>query len=178
MTRQIIIVDCETNGLDLVKHEAVEVAWANLDTDEGGCFIPKHDVQKVLGAADVKALQINRYIDRIADQPQANGVDDPRSALWHALEGNTLAGSNPAFDAAMLTKMFSGFRGNPTPWHYRLFDLSAYAAGVLGLDELPGLALVCELLGVRAPDHTAAGDVAATARCFEILREGKCEISG
>lgn len=171
--RQIVVVDTETNGLDPDRHQAVEVAWWNLDTGERGVFIPQHNVSMVLHDADVRALQINRYVDRIAGQKQDNGRETV--GLFQQLDGNTLAGSNPAFDAAMLRKVFAGTRrgADPpgvVPWHHRMWDLSAYAAGVLGLEELPGLAKVCELLEIEPGDHTAEADVTACGLCFKKLR--------
>lgn len=177
VSRHLIVVDTESNGLNPDVHEAVEVAWWNLTTDERGHFIPNHDVGQVLGNAEVAALQVNRYIDRIAPrvgEQNAYASDALAGGLCKQLEGQTLAGSNPAFDAAMLRKLFIDLpycRGySPTPWHHRMFDLSAYAAGVLGLDELPGLAKVCELLGIEPGDHTAEADVTATGLCIKELQ--------
>lgn len=176
--RHIVVVDTETNGLDPARHQAVEIAYWNLTTDERGVFIPAHDVSKVLAAAQVKALQINRYVDRIADRVPATDGDELRE-FSQQLESCTLAGSNPAFDAAMIAKVFrpkhavmaDGRVVNTwsPPWHHRLLDLSAFAAGMLALDELPGLSSVCELLGVDPGDHTAEGDVTATGECFKKL---------
>lgn len=174
--RHVLVVDCETNGLDPARHQAVEIAWWNLDTDERGAFIPQHDVSKVLAAAEVKALQVNRYVDRIADRVPVNDTREANQ-IREQLNGCTLAGSNPAFDAAMLAKWLrpspmvlpEAWRRWSPPWHYRLLDLSALAAGMLVLDELPGLSSVCELLGVDPGDHTAEGDVTATGECFKKL---------
>lgn len=163
--RNFVVVDCETNGLNPEIHQAVEIAWWNLTTDERGCYIPEHNVGRVLGLAEVKALQINRYIDRIADRVPVNDFAES-SQLRDALRGSTLAGSNPSFDAAMLRKHL---RLSTDLWHHRMWDLSAYAAGVLGLDELPGLAKVCELLDIEPGDHTAEADVLATGFCFKAL---------
>lgn len=166
MTRHLVVVDTETNGLDPEHHEPVEVAWWNLTTDVRGHFITAHDVHKVLWKADVKALQVNRYVDRIADRvPHSHHTET--YDLHDQLKGNTLAGSNPAFDAVMLRKLQDLAS---SPWHYRLFDLSAYAAGALGLDELPGLATVCELLNIEPGDHTAEADVTATGLCIRALQ--------
>lgn len=179
--RQIIVVDVETSGLDPAKHVTVEVAWWNLSTDDRGAFVPIHDVPNTLATADIQALQVNRYVDRLATAEQ----DEKHIAaqqLWDTLSGNTLAGSNPAFDAAFLTRMFTkskrSYRAH-APWHHRLLDLSSYAAGVLGmpLSALPGLSTVCAELGIEHRDaHTAAGDVAATVACFRRLRHP--EVSG
>lgn len=177
--RQTIVVDTESNGLDPDIHQAVEIAWWNLDTDERGLFIPHHDVSHVLANAEIQALRINRYVDRIADTNVSNSdIYERREAtsrLYKQLHGNTLAGSNPAFDAAMLRKLFASDRAygpTPAPWHHRLFDLSAYARGVIGLKNLPGLAEVCHMLAIDPGDHTAEADVTATGLCFRKLMAG------
>jgi DNA polymerase III subunit epsilon len=182
--RPVIVVDCETTGLDPRAHMVVEVAWWNLDTDERGRFVPPHSWQDAVATASLKALQINRYIDRIAATPQ-DWDHSEAWRLWRQFGGDplvldpdhvpaTLAGANPAFDAQFLREVFKPLGKEVddldlTPWHQRLWDVSAYAAGVLGLDELPGLAKVCELLDVPAPDHSAAGDVTVTGLCLRAL---------
>lgn len=184
--RQVVVVDVETNGLDHEKHTVVEVAWENLTTGAAGVFVPPHDVHHVLATADVKALQITRYIDRLATAEQDDDRGEGARVLWENLRGNTLAGSNPRFDAAFLTKMFTeqyvgthDMKGVP-PWHHRLLDLSAYTAGVLGIDlgELPGLFTVCAALAIPLVDaHTAGGDVAATVACFRRLAEMRANLT-
>jgi len=173
-TRQLVLVDVETNGLAHTIHEAVEVGWWNLSTGERGEFIPAHDVRAVLANADLRALQINRYIDRIAMARQDDGGVEA-SKLADQLHDNTLVGVNPGFDAPFLADMFARYeaqRAFSAPlWHHREWDINSYAAGVLGLDELPGLVRLCELLEVGvSPDHTAVGDVTAAGECFINLR--------
>lgn len=170
--REIIVADIETSGLDRSRHTTVEVAWWHLGTGQRGVFVPPHSVSEVLANADIAALQINRYIDRLAHAQQDQKAEAAYE-LAEVLEGNTLAGSNPAFDAAFLPDMFESYDGDyevyVPRWHHRLLDLSAYAAGVLGIPptELPGLATVCEALDVTNPaPHTAEGDVTATGQCF------------
>lgn len=176
--RQIIVVDVETNGLDPSRHTTVEVAWWNLSTGDRGAFVPPHDISATLATADIQALQVNRYVDRLATAEQDDEGPFAAQLLWEALSGSTLAGSNPAFDARFLAKMFTkGYKPyrafyDGTPWHHRLLDLSAYAAGVLGLPPsvLPGLSTVCKHLDVALVGaHTAAGDVTATGECFRKL---------
>lgn len=171
LPRHLYVIDVETSGLDVAKHEVVEVAWWNLTLDERGHFVPRHDVRQILAEGDLDALRINRYLDRIPLMPQADGATvRGLHARLTGVGGSTLIGSNPTFDAAMLMKLFRRQLPNaPVPWHHRLWDLSAYAAGVLGLDELPGLSKVCELLDVPGPDHTAEGDVTATGLCWREL---------
>jgi DNA polymerase-3 subunit epsilon len=168
MSRQRVVVDVETNGLDPDVHQAFEVAWFNLDTAEHGDFILVHNISELLGSADPEALRINRYIDRIPGQIQDGGA---LHRLHQELRGNTLVGSNPAFDAAFLVKAFKAKTSvtESRPWHHRLWDVSAYAAGVLGLEELPGLYAICAQLGVEPPTHTATDDVRATVECIREL---------
>ncbi|MGH3978436.1 MAG: 3'-5' exonuclease [Pseudonocardiaceae bacterium] len=177
--RQIIVVDCETTGLD-AWHYPVEVAWWNLATDQRGCFVPPHE--RWLFGADPQALACNRYEQRIAHRV----VDADYTAatvLAQQLAGNILAGSAPAFDAGMLRRLFVTCQGAREggrhaawrdPWHHRLLDLAAYTAGAVGLDpaRLPGLDRVCQLLGVDYDPEAAHGaehDVTATGRCFRAL---------
>lgn len=157
----VIVVDCETTGLLPENHIAVEVAWWDLSTNERKCFIPRHSVEFVLSHGDPVALEMNGYRERLLGQPMDNGEN--MVMLGARLHNNTMAGSNPGFDARFL-KPFIG-----EPWHHRMWDLSAYAAGVLGLNYLPGLIDVCGRLDVPPPDHTAEGDVTATGLCFLAL---------
>ncbi|WP_116051914.1 exonuclease domain-containing protein [Amycolatopsis palatopharyngis] len=170
MSRQIVVVDVESTGLDFALHVPVEIAWMNLTTGEWGCFVPHH-TDLDLRTAEAKALEVNDYRERLAHLPRDKG--QRLGELHEQLLGNTLAGSNPRFDSLMLRVAFTRQWLSPLePWHHRLLDLSAYAAGVLGIppSELPGLAAVCALLAVEntAP-HTAMGDVEATAECFRRL---------
>lgn len=87
------------------------------------------------------------------------------------LSDTTLVGSNPAFDAAMLTR----YIGTPT-WHHRLVDVSDGAMWVFGWDRPHGLADVadaCRAQGfeIPTPDHTAEGDVRTTRAVYDALRD-------
>lgn len=167
--REIVVVDTETNGLEVDRHQVVEVAWWNLTTDERGLFVPLHDRAYVLRDADIRALQLNRYIDRIADEEQDHDYVE-LNRFHDEIDDKTMAGSNPAFDAYFLSKMFRGAnRLRLAPWHHRMWDLSAYAAGVLGLVELPGLSTVCKMLDIEPGNHTAEADVTAAGLCFREL---------
>jgi hypothetical protein len=47
------------------------------------------------------------------------------------LDGAVLIGSNPAFDAEMLTHLFGRYFTQPRPWHYRTVDIVTLAVGSL-----------------------------------------------
>lgn len=167
MTRQTVVVDIETSGL-AANATILEVAAVNLDTGAELHFVP-FTPMSVLAGAEPEALAINRYFERrlFSEQLDAEATKNAYQWLKEMLDGNVFAGSNPTFDAGHLAKPLGA-----TPWNHRMLDLSAYAAGVLGLSfELPGLNKVCELLGVVNEDpHSALGDARATAECFRKLR--------
>lgn len=183
MTRHLVVVDCETTGLTPGVHLPIEVAAVNVTTGDELHFVPK--VPKgTFDHASGEALETNRYYERglYRQRPSSwDATDGDYCNLWGMLAGNTFAGSNPAFDAAMVVGGFAAARQNSSrefapfmrePWHHRLADLAAYAGPALLLapNELVGLAQVCEALGVTHEDeHTALGDARATAECFRRL---------
>jgi len=169
--RAIVIVDTETDGLDPDRHEPVEVAWLRFREYGAGSFIPPHS----LAFADPEALRINRYEERLRGKPWDDRFS-AAEALHITLRGNVLAGFNPAFDAAMLGILFRRAGLPVQPWHYRLLDLSAFGAGVLGLHpaHLPGGDRLAQLLDVRIEDrerHTAMGDCQLAADVLSRLLE-------
>lgn len=182
---QLIVIDTETTGLLADQHVPIEVAAVNVTTGEVLHFVPQLDPND-LAKADPDALRLTRYFER-GTYSLAQTIDDTKnsySRLWKMLRGNTFAGCNPRFDAEMLCHGFGRLVGTrdhrgelsyvpvKEPWRYRLTDLSAFAAGALGLDpaDIPGLSDVCSLCEVTNADpHSAIGDARAAAECFRVL---------
>lgn len=160
----LVFLDTETTGLDVNKHDVVEVAWAHA----GGpihALILEHDIK----AASPQALSVNGYYARGLDRAQV-ATDDELDWLERDLDGATIVGSNPAFDARFLEKALGW-----APWHYRLVNVAEGAMWLFGWDRPKGLKDVMEALRARGheipiPDHTAAGDVAATRAIYDALR--------
>lgn len=180
--RDLIVVDTETTGLNEEFHWPIEIAAINVATGEYLYFVPDLP-SHALDHAEGMALKINRYFERGVFKKRLSRPDTINyyNELWDMLRGNTLAGSNPKFDASMLIRGYveTVHGDSAPPWHHRLADLSAYAAGALGLQptELPGLNVVCDVLGVENEDaHSALGDARATAECFRRLAE-KAELA-
>lgn len=172
--RHLIVVDLECTGLDAGQHQILEVAAINTTTDEVLHFAP-YISPDYLGSADGQAMQVNRYYERgvwknmLTQMP----TGDQYARLHDMLRGNTFAGCNPTFDSQFLMMTVPRF-GTDCPWHYRLADLSAYAAGALGIPahELPGLDAICRRLDVDpGTAHSALDDAKATAECFRRITQ-------
>ena len=157
----LVFLDTETTGLDPDRHEVWEIAYAVNDGPIKSAIV-KHS----LTTPDPKALAMNGYLDRALDaKPDVTFENGLRATL----EGATIVGANPAFDAAFLRA-----RWGCAPWHHRLWDVEAFAAGVHRLTSVPGLASIAAVLRdygheIPEPDHTAAGDVATLRASFHAL---------
>lgn len=175
MSRRVVVVDTETTSLTVSRAAITEVAAVDVETGDVLCAFVPHLPREAWAKADLESLAINGYLERRTFE-LALGVQETEQKyveLWDLLDGAVLAGSNPAYDATVLGRAFDGYDLPPAPWHYRLLDISAYAAGVLGreLGDAPGLQAVLDQLGIVNPEpHSARGDALATAAAFRALR--------
>src|SRR3546814_3623698 len=100
-------------------------------------FRPPHAsfLRHYLAHADTKALEIGGYWDRRAYEAQESGhmAVTSRRVLGLCLSDVTLVGSNPAFDAAMLTRYIG-----TAVWHHRLINVAEGGMWVFGWDRPKG----------------------------------------
>ena len=161
----LCFIDTETTGLDARIHQPYEVCIWREDWLEPRTLHPGHTLE----FADQVALKVGGYFDRDFRPTPDSSLSTPGSLAKH-LNGVTLVGSNPAFDAAMLTRVI----GTPV-WHHRLINVAEGGMWTFGWDRPKGLADVaseCRARGyeIPQPDHTAEGDVRATRAVYEALR--------
>jgi hypothetical protein len=166
MVTTLCFGDTETTGLNPDQHQAYEVCWWREDEDTPIVGTLPHD----LHGADEKALEIGGYHSRGFTPGRYPDRRELRAALRTALDGATLVGSNPAFDASFLRKALGC-----APWHHRLINVAEGGMWVFGWDRPKGLADVaaeCRARGfeIPQPDHTAVGDVRTTRAVYEALR--------
>jgi hypothetical protein len=180
-----VYVDCETTGLDARRHDPYELAWAVDDGPLYSLLLPHRlryaePIALEVGGYGRRGIQERLRHERRCPHHQSASVDDFVAAFAGPNGPRTLVAANPAFDAGMLhgkvigrepttmrLRRFLRLPAGPAPaapWHYRLLDIEAYAAGVFGWSHLRGLSKVREhLVGlgyeVPAPDHTAMRDV-------------------
>ena len=165
----LCFIDTETTGLDARIHQPYEVCWWREDEDGPRTYWLDH----TLDHADQQALNIGGYWKRNAIGALPGGYLQTAGPRWVALalEGVTLVGSNPAFDAAMLTRYIG-----TAVWHHRLINVAEGAMWLFGWERPKGLADVTAELRERGyeipnPDHTAEGDVRTTRAVYYALRK-------
>jgi hypothetical protein len=161
----LCFIDTETTGLDARIHQPYEVCWWREDEAAPTTQTLPHSLE----FADGAALRIGGYFDR-GHEPFDHDRAFVQGTVTAALRGATLVGSNPAFDAAMLTR----FIGTAV-WHHRLVNVAEGGMWVFGWERPKGLADVateCRERGydIPEPDHTAEGDVRTTRAVYEALR--------
>lgn len=197
--RPLLVVDCETNGLDHATHTVFECSYWNLITGEREGFLTWiGDGRAFLAAADLEALRVNRFVDRwTPERLEAENYSRSyaQSAL-HRLVTNiwprdggawtraTMVCAQPKFDLPFISKTLvsheisADWATKPSdrfePWHHRAIDFSSYGAGVLGLNPRnpDSASSLAGRLGVPIPvegRHTALGDVLLTGRAMLLL---------
>jgi len=197
MNRPLIVLDVESNGLDLTQHVVWEVAWWDLTTGDRATFLPYiNDARDFLATADLDALRINRFVDRWTAEYRdrlgysleyaAAGLRLLLDRVWPDHKDPetraTMVCANPQFDLAMMSKTMVAhgvtaewapkLLDQVAPWSYRAHNFASYAAGVLGLDVAhpEGVSSIAARLGIHndAP-HTATGDVTMVGRSMLLL---------
>jgi hypothetical protein len=198
--RDEVFIDCETNGVDLDRHDAWELAWWNLTTGHRGAgqlYIP--DVCAFLAAGvtigprgvDLAGLRVSRFVERFTAPDRASSAALLRKFI---ADTNTrrdpvtgeavlplIIGSKPTFDQDFVTKALGAFHlesdgFDPTAgWgHHHPLDLGSYALGVLGRRPGSGsfsAASVAGMVGLPEGGHTAEHDVTSGGRAYLLLRE-------
>lgn len=148
----IVYVDIESTGLNPNVHEVTEIGWV-IDGVSDSIVLPH-----TLATFEQAALDVSQYHSReLWDMGRWCMPEDIRD-LREKLQGVTLAGCNPHFDAMFLGRLFGG-----EVWHYRLLDVAVYAAAVLGEPAPLGAHALYERfteLGwhLTKPDHSAQQD--------------------
>lgn len=179
MTYERVVVSIKSTGPDPTVHIPVEVAWWDLTSGERGVFVPAHHVNATLGSCDLDTIEAIGYVERLARAAQdTDGHEVAR--LAKALHKAWLVSDAPMMDSPLIRRMIEHYL-NDVPdltcemWQpdwLDVLDVRSYAAGILGLDVLPDLEQVCQIVGVPLEAaRTAETDVDAIGRCVLRLTE-------
>lgn len=179
----LVFVDDETTGLDWSKHTAIEIAYVTQEMEVPKVIIPWVYKPGEYGypwyAADAKAMEINKFFDRY-DNGVERSSDEDIAHFLEVVKDSTLVGANVRFDARFIE---STLNLEVELWHYRLWDITSYSAGVFGLDHLEGWSDIKKRIDVinkryyasapvltTSPDHSAAADCQSVKECFNWLQ--------
>lgn len=206
---KIAFLDTETTGLDHERHEVWEIGLITRDGDVDTEYL--WQLWPDLTLADPTGLRISRFYEREQltrtgdygqaaielvlttsdrgsfefEQWQPRTPKQVAAELARLLDGRTIIGAVPSFDANFLTT-FLRSEGEAATWHYHLVDVENVAVGYLlanahedghGKSLLPPydsdeLAKMC---GVSPPSgedrHTALGDAKWVKRWWDQMRD-------
>lgn len=198
---KIVSVDVETTGLIPGHHEIWEVGVVPVDSGREHMYYQFQPTD--LENASAAALQIGSFykcFDWIGDprfardmlvqgviKDEEEGTESPSEhkavtgaaeACWKMageLEGATILGLNPHFDAAHLTVLFNKYGHAPT-WGHRFLDLGSYAAGAWGAkNTLSGKAVADRMEAhgiVNDAVHNAYADAKWNVDAYQAIRDG------
>ncbi len=198
---KIVSVDVETTGLIPGVHEVWEIGIVPVDSSREHLYYQFQPTS--LKTSEAAALQIGGFYDRfdwIGDphfardmlvegviKDEDEGTEKPSGhkavtgaaeACWRIakeLEGATIMGLNPHFDAEHLEVLLNTFGHAPT-WSHRFLDLGSYAAGAWrSKNTLSGKAVVDRMEAhgiVNDAVHNAYADAKWNVDAYQAIWEG------
>jgi DNA polymerase III epsilon subunit-like protein len=191
---RIFAVDCETTGTDPVRHVAWDIALVGEDKSEHQWYI-KPDLK----TADPVALRIGRYYERTAAlRPSGTRAnvskwakpDEAAAQIACLLDGATLLGHNPPFDAAFIGGFLRRHGHVLTADHHQIDTgtlVTGWVAGQRSLAEEANtdlrpwpsgkhLADMARALGIDPlgfEQHTAIGDARLAMAVYRAVMGGE-----
>jgi len=198
---KIVSVDVETTGLIPGYHEVWEVGLVPVDSGREHMYFQFQPTD--IEVSESTALQVGGFYSRFdwigdprfardmlvegvvkdeeeqTEKPSGHKAVTPAAeACWRMakeLEGATIMGLNPHFDAAFMEALFNKY-GHAKTWKHRFIDLGSYAAGAWGAKNvLSGKAIAdrMEAHGVVNDDiHNAYADARWNVDAYQAILEG------
>lgn len=166
-------VDIETTGLNLLKHEIIEIGC--VVTDPELKVIEEFDIKITpvnIKEADPTSIKINHY--NADDWKDALPLEEAMKIFSSKVGGAIMVGQNVAFDSGFLEYAFAK-TGIANPMHYHKLDTIAIAWAKLHREpnlEHFSLREMCARFGIKNEKaHTALSDARATYELYKKLME-------
>ena len=164
-------IDIETTGLDLIKHEIIEIGCVlttpNLEVIEE--FNLKIKPQRILDA-DPVSLKINHY--NSAEWECAYSLKEAMKIFSEKVQDCTMVGQNVAFDSGFLEYAFNKTEIANTMHYHKLDTISIAWAKLHREPDLKHFSLreLCMRFGIENKNpHTGLGDAHATFLLYKKL---------
>jgi DNA polymerase III epsilon subunit family exonuclease len=166
-------IDIETTGLNLFKHEIIEIGCVL--TTPNLKIIEKFELKikpERIKDADSIALKVNHYNEK--DWEQALGLEKAINIFSKKVKDCIMVGHNVIFDAGFLEYAFNKSKIK-NPMHYHKLDTISIAWAKLHNDpKLEHLSLheMCARFGIKNENaHSALSDAYATFELYKKLME-------
>ncbi|MEK7662450.1 MAG: 3'-5' exonuclease [Patescibacteria group bacterium] len=179
MQRNLAFIDIESTGLDLERHEIIQIGCVLVKPIPRAGKGPTLEVLEEfelkikperIKDADPQALLVNGYNE--ADWIFAIDIKKALEVLAEKVKDAVMVGHNVSFDHAFLEKAFEK-NGIKNTMHYRKLDTISIAYAKLYNDgdiEKFSLRALCEKLGIENKHaHTALSDARATFELYKKL---------
>lgn len=170
-THNLAFIDIETTGLDLSKHEIIDI----------GCIVTTPDFEILeefelkikpehIENADLVSLKVNHYDEKKWEN--AKNLKDNIKIFSKKVNDCIMVGHNVAFDAGFLEYAFSK-NGIKNSMHYHKLDTISIAWAKLHKEpdlEHFSLRELCLRFGIKNENaHTGLGDARATFELYKKL---------
>lgn len=166
-------IDIETTGLNLLKHEIIEV----------GCVLTTPDLKVIeefeikikpehIENADPIALKVNHYNEE--DWEDAHDLRDAIKIFSEKVKGCIMVGHNVAFDAGFLEYIFNKMQIVNTMHYHKLDTVSVAWAKFHNDSDIEHFSLreMCARFNIKNERaHTALSDARATFELYKKLME-------
>lgn len=171
----LTVIDTETTGFDMLKHEVIELGILRVDTKNGKYKVVDKLEYKIqpenIKEASPYALKVNGYTEEAwrSSAPFKNIAKEVRSFIE---SGEFHLGQNLIFDYRFINKAFNQC-GEAPPNYKRYFDTKNMADCLVkdGKLKRSGLDFLCEHYAIKTKGraHTALVDCERTLKLFQNL---------
>jgi DNA polymerase-3 subunit epsilon len=176
---RLAFIDIETTGLDVERHEIIQLGVVLVDQIWGNKQNPDFKIldefevkvkPERIGQADKVALKINGYNEEA--WKDALNLKDAMKIFSEKTKDSIMVAHNVAFDFCFLAKAFS-VTGVPNKMHFHKLDTISIAFAKLHLNEdvdRYSLQFLCDHFGIENKNaHTALSDCRATLELYKKL---------
>ncbi|MBP6879436.1 MAG: 3'-5' exonuclease [Candidatus Pacebacteria bacterium] len=177
--QKLAFIDVETTGLDITRHEIIQIGAVIVsqdgEIDDKFKFTVLEELElKVkperIEDADKTALRVNGYSPD--DWVFAYTLPEAMKMFAEKTEGCIMVAHNMAFDFAFITKAFSDTKVENKMHFHKLDTISIAYAKAQRKEDINRFSLrsLCEFFGIENKNaHTALSDCRATLAVFEKL---------